>query len=201
MPVALSDEPIPPVRGDPPRRQWTREERVRLEESGLLNGERWELIEGELLRKMPKKRRHVQALAILTGWLISVFGDQSVNTEAPIDVSPEDNPTSQPEPDLIVLRPDYPDPWSRTPQPQDLLLVIEISDTTLEFDRSIKAGLYRRAAITEFWLLDLNARQLIVHRNPAGAHYQSIAAYSAAETVSPSARPDAAFPVSRAFPD
>jgi hypothetical protein len=75
----------------------------------LLNGERWELIEGELLRKLPKKRPHVQALAILTEWLISIFGGRFVNAGAPIDVAPEDNLTSEPAPDLIVLRPDYVD--------------------------------------------------------------------------------------------
>jgi hypothetical protein len=75
MPVALRETPVPEMWKNPPRWYWTREERERLEELGLLKGERWELIEGELLRKMPKKRPHVQALAVLTGWLISIFGN------------------------------------------------------------------------------------------------------------------------------
>ena len=147
MPIALPETPVPPALTNPPRRHWTRGEREQLEGLGLLNGGKWELIEGELLRKMPKKRPHVQVLAILTGWLISIFGDHFVNTEAPIDVSPEDNPTSEPEPDLIVLRPDFPGLWSAVPQSEDLLLVIEISDTTLDFDTTVKAELYARAVI------------------------------------------------------
>jgi len=59
----------------------------------LLDPERWELIGGDLFRKMPKKRRHVQALAILTEWFVFQFGGRLVNTEAPINVAPEDNPS------------------------------------------------------------------------------------------------------------
>jgi Uma2 family endonuclease len=200
MPVALPEVSVPPALKNPPRRHWTREERQQLEELGLLNGEQWELIEGELLRKMPKKRPHVQALAILTEWLIAIFGGRFVNTEAPIDVSPEDNPTSEPEPDLIVLRPEYRDPWSQPPRPEDLLLVIEISDSTLDFDRTVKGGLYARAGVVEYWVLDLNGRQLIVHRDPAGGRYHSIVAYSEQESVGPLAAAHAAFDVTSVFP-
>jgi Uma2 family endonuclease len=198
MPVALTEAKVPEALEHPPRRRWTRAERERLEDLGLLNGERWELIEGELLLKMPKKRPHVQALAILTRWLMSVFAD-GVNTEAPIDVSPEDNPTSEPEPDLIVLRPDYGDPWSAVPRPADVLLVVEISDTTLEFDATVKAGLYARSGLREYWVVDVQGQRLIVHRNPAGGRWQSIAAYNAGESVSPLAAPGNAFAVGQCF--
>jgi len=173
---------------------------LQLEELGLLDGERWELIEGELLRQMPKKRPHVHALAILTEWLISILGGRFVNVEAPVDVSPEDNPTNEPQPDLIVLRPDYQDPWSRTPQPGDLLLVIEVSDSTLEFDLMVKAGLYARASILEYWVLDLRGRRLIVHREPANGHYSSTVAYSEEENVSPLSFPAARLAVRSVFP-
>ena len=164
----------------------------------MLNGERWELIEGELLGKMPKKRPHVQVLAILTGWLMAIFGGR-VNMGAPIDVAPEDNPTSEPSPDLIVLRRDYGDPWKTTPQTQDVLLAIEVSDTTFDFDSTVKAGLYARAGLHEYWVVDLNGRRLIVHRDPADGRYQSIAAYGEGEVVSPLAAPEAVFQVGRVF--
>ena len=198
MPVMLPETPVPLALRNPPRRQWTRSEREQLEGLGLLNGERWELIEGELLLELPKKRPHVQALAILTGWLISIFGDWFVNAEAPIDVAPEDNPTSEPEPDLIVLRPEY-DPWKTTPQAQDVLLAIEVSETTFEFDNTVKAGLYARAGLREYWVVDLNGRRLIVHRNPAGGRYQSIVAYGEGEHARPLAALAAAIAVSRIF--
>jgi len=196
----LPERPVPAVLKNPPRRHWTRQERQQLEDLGLLNGERWELIEGELLRKMPKKRPHVQALAILTGWLISIFGSRFVNTEAPIDVSPEDNPTSEPEPDAIVLRPDYGNLWSAVPRPEDVLLAVEVADATLEFGLTVKAGLYARAGLREYWVVDLRGRRLIVHRDPTGGSYRSIGAYREWESVCPLAAPEARFDVSSAFP-
>jgi Uma2 family endonuclease len=196
---AMDAPVVPGVWNHPPRREWTRAEREQLEAMGLLNGDRWELIEGELLRKMPKNRPHVRALAMLTEWLMSIFGGRFVNTEAPIDVSPEDNPTSQPEPDLIVLRPDYPDLEDAAPRSEDLLLVVEFSDSTLEFDTTVKAELYARAVIREYWVLDLQGRRLIVHRSPAAGRYTEVVAYSGSERVSLLARPEARFEVARAF--
>jgi Uma2 family endonuclease len=201
MPETLRETPsVPEAWSNPPRREWTRSERERLEEAGLLNGERWELIEGELLRKMPKKRPHVQALGILIKWLIAIFPDSIVNPEAPIDVAPEDNPTSEPEPDLVVLRPEYSNPWKATPQAEDVLLVVEVSDTTFGFDSTVKAGLYARAGLREYWIVDLNGRRLIVHREPEGGAYQSIVAYREHEQLSPFAAPEARFEVGRVFP-
>jgi Uma2 family endonuclease len=118
---------------------------------------------------------------------------------APIDVAPEDNPTSEPSPDLIVLRRDHGDPWKATPQPEDLLLAVEVSDTTFDFASTMKAGLYARAGLREYWVVDLDARRLIVHRGPAGGRYQSIAAYGEDEQASPLAAPEARFEVGRVF--
>lgn len=199
MPLTLTEIAGPAAASHPPRREWTREERVRLEQAGLLDPERWELIGGDLFRKMPKKRPHVHAVAILTGWLIRHFGGRFVNTEAPIDVAPEDNPTSEPEPDVIVLRPDYTEFRTATPGPADLLLVVEISDTTLEFDLTVKARLYARAGIQDYWVLDLNGRRLIVHREPSSGRYRSIVAYGETEAPAPLAKPEAVFPVPSAF--
>jgi hypothetical protein len=79
--------------------------------------------------------------------VVARFGERYVNVEAPIDVAPEDNPTNEPEPDLIVLtRPSL--EFDRNPQAvADLRLVIEISDSTLGFDLKTKAALYARAGI------------------------------------------------------
>jgi hypothetical protein len=129
MPIALAEMPVAAVWRNPPRRAWTRRERERLEELGLLERERWELIEGDLLAKLLKRRPHVPALTILTRWLMGIFAER-VNTPAPLDVSPEDNPTSQPEPDVMVLRAGYGDPWQAVPGPADVELAVEVSDTT-----------------------------------------------------------------------
>ncbi len=65
--------------------------------------QRLEFVAGDLISKLGKKRPHVNALVAVQAWLARTFGEQFVNPEAPIDVAPEDNPTNEPEPDLVVL--------------------------------------------------------------------------------------------------
>ena len=103
MPIAVTTAPYRPVPLDPPRKRWTREDCEALEASGLLDQDRLELTDGELISKMGKKRAHVNAATIVAAWLIRTFGEQYVNQEAPIDVAPEDNPANEPEPDLIDM--------------------------------------------------------------------------------------------------
>lgn len=67
---------------------------------------------------------------------------------------------------------------------------MEISDTSLSFDLSVKAMLYARAGIPEYWVLDVNGRQLFVHRDPSPIGYGSVIAYGEAESVSPLAAPE-----------
>jgi Uma2 family endonuclease len=199
MPVAVTEIPYRPVPLDPPRKHWTRAECEALQTSGLLEQERLELIEGELITKMGKKRPHVNVLISVMAWLVRVYGEQYVNPEASIDVAPEDNPTNEPEPDLIVLTRPSREFHDSNPRPSDLRLVVEISDTTLGFDLTAKARLYARAGIREYWVFDLSERRLIVHREPGDGQYHSIAAYNEQESVIPLTAPDALFPVSTAF--
>src|ERR1035437_4284316 len=104
MPVALTIAPDPPAPLSPPRQPWTRAECAALESSGVWDQQNLELIDGELISKMGKNRLHVNALVRMMLWLLDVFGRDRINPEAPIDVAPEDNPSNEPEPDLIVLR-------------------------------------------------------------------------------------------------
>ena len=200
MPVAINETSSLPIAQDPPRKRLTRADCAVLEEAGAFDQERVELIEGELIIKMPKKRRHVRAVTIMCRWLEAVFGPLFVNQEAPIDVAPEDNPTNEPEPDLIVLRPNYVDSWSDQPQSHDVALIVEIADSTLTFDRTVKARLYARAGIPEYWLWDLQGRRLIVHRDPRNGQYETVIAYSEQESVAPLAAPDRQFRIADVFP-
>lgn len=200
MPTVVTERPYRPVPKEPPRKRWTRLECTALEASGLWDQQRLELVEGELISKVGKKRPHVNALTFIQAWLVQVFGVEDVNTEAPIDVAPEDNPTNEPEPDLVVLaRPSW-EFQSSNPRPQDLRLVVEISDSTLGFDLTTKAELYARAGILEYWVLDIVARRLIVHRDPERGLYRTVAAYNEQESLRPLASPDHEFRVGQAFP-
>ena len=87
----------------PPHKFWTREACAVLERSGVLDLERYELIEGELILKMGKNLPHMRALSVLTGWLYSVFGMLFVMPQPSLDMNPEDNPKSEPQPDVLVL--------------------------------------------------------------------------------------------------
>jgi Uma2 family endonuclease len=199
MPFNVTEAPYRPVPLDPPRKHWTRAECAALESTGALNNESLELIEGELITWMVKKRPHVNALTFVMAWLVRVFGEAYVNTEAPIDVAPEDNPANEPQPDIIVLtRPSWEFEHSN-PRPADLRLIVEVSDTTLGFDLTAKANLYARAGVVEYWVLDVSARRLVVHREPVQGRYTQIGVYGDQERVAPLAAAHAEFRAADAF--
>jgi len=199
MPTAINETPSIPPPPEPPRKRWTREECAVLEASGLWEQQHLELIEGELISKMGKKRPHTNAMVIMHAWLLRVFGEQFVNQEASMDVAPGDNAINEPEPDLIVLARPSREIRSGNPQPSDIRLLVEVSDTTVKFDLTVKARLYARAGIAEYWVVDIPARRIVVHRDPQDGQYRSVVAYSENESVRPMASPEHEFPVGSAF--
>jgi Uma2 family endonuclease len=201
MPVALTIAPDPPAPVIPPRKRWTRTECASLESSGVLDQQKLELIDGELISKMGKNRPHVVALTRMMRWLVETFGWDRVNQEAPIDIAPEDNPTNEPQPDAIVFKLPASAFQPGPPQPGELALVVEVSDTTLRFDLTVKAQLYARAGIVEYWVVDVTGRRLIVHREPAPGGYRSVAAYSESEKVTPHTSPQSELLVGDIFPN
>ena len=197
MPVTLTPEPAAVAEG-PPRKKWTREECGVLESAGI-DLTHYELVEGELILTMGKKRLHSNVLRRLIILLDQLFGQDLVQQEVSLDVSPEDNPTSEPEPDAVVFRKSFEDVASGNPRPADVALLIEVADTTLRFDRTVKAGLYARAGIAEYWVVDAVGERVYVHRDPQEGAYRSVAEFGREESVSPLAKPDGAIPVDRLF--
>lgn len=181
---------------DTPRKIWTREEAHALVDLGFPNAEKWELIDGELIDKMGKKRPHVIWQGKVYEWLLGVFGSGRVESEAPSDVATEDNKYSEPEADLKVLRRPS-EEYSSNPQPEDILLAVEIADSTVRFDLSKKAKLYARAAILEYWVVDIPGHRLVVHREPKDGQYRSVVAYRAQEEIAPLVAPKARFCLER----
>lgn len=165
---------------------------------GLLAGEHLELIEGELINKKGRTPRHVIAGMLLHEWLVGVFEFWHVLSHTAIDLAPSDNPSNEPEPDLVALRESFQELKAR-PQPENVLLVIEVADSTLLFDLATKAPLYARAGIPEYWVLDVNSRRLIVHREPIDGTYTSVLAYHEQESVAPLSAPRSEFRVAAAF--
>jgi Uma2 family endonuclease len=198
MPTDVTFETSRELLANPSPKRWTRSEYALLD--SVLPEQDLELVAGELVNKMGKNRPHVNTLAIVAEWLALIFGVKYVTREAPIDVSPEDNPTSEPQPDAAVLNRPYRDFQNANPSPPDLLLVVEVSDSSLGFDLTTKAGLYSRARIAEYWVFDISKRRLIVHRDPAAGKYQSVIAYSDQESVAPLSALDHPLAVANAFP-
>ncbi len=151
-----------------PRKVWTR-----ADVENLLLPDRLpslELINGELIdKRMGKNRPHTFWIGSIGKWLRQQFDDDYVRSESLIDVAPEDNATSEPEPDLVVTLRSRRELRYEKVQPKDVVLVVEISDSTYDYDRTVKAALYARAGIAEYWvvdILDANAPVLVRHLMP-----------------------------------
>ena len=106
---------------------------------------------------------------------------------------------SQPQPDLVwLVRRNY----SKTrPKPEDILLLFEVSDTTLSKDRGEKAELYAEAGIRDYWIVNINDQCIEVRRDPVGSTYRSITIYRPGQEIHPLAFPEVSLPVSRLFPE
>ena len=127
----------------------------RLGELGIL-GERTELIEGIVIDMEPIGPWHADLLQILAHRLDQQAQEKfSVRVQSPIDLGPQ----SQPQPDLVLCRPErYRD---RHPAPADIFLIVEVADTTLDFDLADKRALYANAGIAEYWVIDVQAKKVI----------------------------------------
>jgi Uma2 family endonuclease len=171
------------------RKRWTRADCNLLERLGMLPN-RYELIDGEIIDKMGQNRPHAIAVTLIIKWLIALFGGDFVQCQLPIGVSDEDRPNYQPEPDASVLRQPTAAYPVEAPNPSEIRLVVEVSDTTLRDDLTTKASLYARAGIPEYWVLDVPSRRLFVHRNPANGVYGLVERFNESESVATEAAPE-----------
>jgi Uma2 family endonuclease len=153
------------------RHRFTIDQYHRMIETGILTqDDRVELIEGEIIEMAPIGSRHASVVDRINRLLVTRLGDRAiVRVQGPILLPTE---VSEPEPDVAVLRP-RPDFYrAGHPQPGDVLLVVEVADTTVEPDRRWKLPLYARAGLREAWLVDVNAERLEVYGEPAPAGYR-----------------------------
>jgi len=167
-----------------PRKRFTRAEVQQMTQLGLFAGQRYELINGDLIDKMGQNPPHASAIRLLLELLAGIFGLKRVQVQLPIEASTADRETSLPEPDLAVLISDSAALYrSRHPRGEELALVIEVSDSTLTHDATTKRDLYARAGVAAYWILDLTGRRLIVHRNPVQGRYRDVAVFQSNEAV------------------
>lgn len=194
----------PPLVNQPPepapnRKKWTRKDCEFLVNSELLIG-RYELIDGEVISKMGQKPPHSFVIMRLNAWLVATFGAAFVRIQSPIDVADADNESNEPEPDAVVLSLPDVEYANRQPGPSDCVLVIEVGDTSLQFDLRTKAALYSRAGTPEYWVLDIVGRRLVVHRDPTAEGFRTLLEYAETEIVSPLASADSSVNVADLLP-
>lgn len=146
---------------DSARRRFTAGEFERMGEAGILRDERLELIEGEILRMSPIGSRHAAVVERLGALLQQKLGERApVRRQNPVRLEPE----SEPQPDVAVVKP-RPDFYaSAHPGPADVFLLVEVAETTADFDRGRKAPVYARCGIPETWIVLLERGVVEVRR-------------------------------------
>jgi len=170
-----------------PTYRWTVEEYEELGRVGIFDeNDRVELLNGEIVIMSPIGHRHATAVTRLNNYLAR-------KSDGRYDVSPQ-NPFnldehSQPQPDLTLLDPVC-DRQPRHPLPEEIFLVIEVSDSTLRYDREDKRPAYARQMVRELWILNLAENQLELFRDPDGQTYRTALIADPAATVAPLAFPD-----------
>ena len=154
-----------------------------------------ELIHGRIVHLNPQGPKHSDPIDMLMEWSIEQTRRQfTVRVEKPIIIP---NHHSCPEPDIVwVTRRRYVD---RHPLPAEIHLLIEVSLSSIEFDRTEKLQLYAASKIPEYWLVDVASRSIIVHRNPVDMMYSSCNAYASGSKVNPLCLPEASLEVSALF--
>jgi Uma2 family endonuclease len=177
------------------RRLFTVDEFYRMADAGIFNeDDRVELIEGEIIQMVPIGSHHSGVVKRLNTLLSrSIREDQGLlSVQDPIRL----DDLSEPEPDIALLRPRSDFYTESHPGPQDVLLIIEVADSSAESDRQIKAPLYARAAIIEVWVIDVNVGVIDVYRRPSAGSYELHVTVSRGDSVSPEALPDVRLQVS-----
>jgi Uma2 family endonuclease len=158
--------------------------------------DRVELIEGEIIDMAPIGSPHAGTVKFLANALrVAVGGRAVISVQDPVFL----DRYSEPEPDIALLKPR--DDFYRTahPRPEDVLLIIEVADTTLRYDREVKAPLYARHGIPELWLVDLENRCLEVFRAPVEAGYQQVQNIERPSMLTPVALPDVSIDLTGLF--
>jgi Uma2 family endonuclease len=177
--------------------RWTREEYDQLVAAGVFAGARVELVEGVIYDMTPQSSRHGAGVRKMRRALERICpAAHEVITQLPLDLSLE----SEPEPDAAIV-PSDPDDWALS-HPTSALLVVEIADSSLRYDRKTKMRLYARGGIPEAWLLNLTSDALEVYRDPdrAAGAYTTRLDVARDAAVSPLFSPQAAIKVASLIP-
>ena len=175
------------------RHRLTVEDYHRLGDAGVLGvDDRVELLDGQLIDMSSISPRHAFVVGMLSQTLMSAVGERAwVRVQHPIVL----DSGSEPQPDIVLAQPPTQKYRQSHPRPDDVLLLIEVADTTFEIDSGAKLELYAKAGIREFWIVDLTTNRVLVHRKPAGGTYASVQLVESAGTLDVESPPEVGVPV------
>jgi Uma2 family endonuclease len=179
------------------RRRFTVDEYLQMAQAGILNeDDRVELLDGEIVEMTPIGRPHAACVNALIRLLTFGAGSAAVVwVQGPVRLSEN----SQPEPDIALLRPRAVPYRDADVEPRDVLLLIEVSGTSLRRDRELKLPLYAQAGIREYWIVDVQSKVVEVYTNPSGSSYASVQKFRRGESVIPLAFSDLRIAVDEIF--
>jgi Uma2 family endonuclease len=162
-------------------------------DAGILRpDDRVELIRGEIVEMSPIGPRHNGAINRANRALVSIVGDATI---VGVQGSIRLDLYSEPQPDFCLLR--YRDDFYSTKHatPEDILLILEVSDSSLNYDRKVKVKLYAEVAVPEYWIANLQADCLVTYCDPAGGTYQTVREFHRGAEVTPQLLPNCHIPV------
>lgn len=164
------------------KRLFTVDEYYRMAETGILSeDDRVELIEGEIIKMSPIGRRHAGCVNRLNSLFSERLGRSAVvSVQNPVRLSDR----TEPQPDIALLIPRADFYSEGHPQPQEVLLLIEVADTTIEYDREVKISLYAQAGISEVWVVDIVEELVEVYRQPSANGYAEVRQFRRGENLS-----------------
>jgi len=170
------------------RRLFTVEEYHRMGEAGILKPtDRVELIRGEIVEMSPIGHRHAAFVDNLLQLLVTrLAGRAIVSVQNPVRLSD----ISEPQPDLKLLRHRVIPYKDAAAEGEDVLLLIEVAETSMRYDRTTKLRLYAEAGIREYWVVDCAAETIEIHRSPEESVYRAVTRVTSGGAVSPEAFPD-----------
>ena len=180
------------------RKLFTIDDCYKMAEVGILPpDERTELINGEILVVPPPGPRHGFAVDSLTREFVGLVKDKAVvRVQGGVVL----HKFAAPLPDIVLLRPRGKVYLERNPDASDILLLIEIADSSLEQDITVKLQLYAITGVQEYWVADLRHNRLLVYSDPSGDSYRSVREMKRGETVTPTLLPDCGIPVDLLLP-
>ena len=171
------------------RRRFSVSDYYLMAEAGILSPhDRVELIDGEIVQMASIGSYHAGCVNYLATFFGHTLGFSVVlNVQNPVRVDEH----NEPQPDLTLLKPRDDFYTQSHPEPGDVLLAVEVSHTTVEFDRDVKAPLYAQAAIPELWLVNLEDGYLDALSQPSDGEYRAARRLSPGDTIAPALLPDA----------